>query len=108
MLGFLAGTGVAFTIQSSSATIGILQALSITGKVTFSSIYSVIIGVYLGDCVTTAIVCSIGARADAKRTGMVHIIYNLSKSVIVLLGVTILHHTGVLNDLWAKPLTPEV
>ena len=105
VLGFLAGTGVAFTIQSSSATVGILQALSTTGKVTFNSIYSILIGIYMGDCITTAIVCSIGARAEAKRTGLVHILYNLSKAVIVLLGVTILHHTGVLNEIWAKPLT---
>ena len=105
VLGFLAGTGVAFTIQSSSATIGILQALSITGKVTFGAIYSVLIGIYLGDCITTAIVCSIGARADAKRTCLVHILFNLSKAVIVLLGVTILHHAGVLNGIWSRPLT---
>ena len=71
VLGFLAGAAVAFSIQSSSATIGILQALSITGKLTFGSIYSVIIGIYLGDCVTTAIVCSIGAKADPKRVGLV-------------------------------------
>ena len=105
VLGFLAGTGVAFTIQSSSATVGILQALSVTGKVTFSSIYSVLTGIYMGDCITTAIVCSIGAKAEARRTGVVHIIYNLSKAFIVLLGVTILHHAGALTGLWAKPLT---
>ena len=68
VLGFLAGTGVAFLIQSSSATIGILQALSMTGALTFGSVYAIIIGVNIGDCVTTAIVCSIGSTADAKRT----------------------------------------
>ena len=73
VLGFLAGTAVAFVIQSSSATIGILQALSVTGALTFGSVYSIIIGVNIGDCVTTAIVCSIGSKADAKRTGLVHI-----------------------------------
>ena len=77
VLGFLAGTGVAFLIQSSSATIGILQALSTTGALTFGAVYAIIIGVNIGDCVTTAIVCSIGSKADAKRTGIVHILFNI-------------------------------
>ncbi len=105
VLGYLAGTAVAFSIQSSSATVGILQALSTTGALSFSSIYSVLIGIYLGDCVTTAIVCSVGARADAKRTGIVHILFNLSESVLVLLAVTILHRAGVLDRIWSVPIT---
>ncbi len=105
VLGFLAGMAVAFSIQSSSATIGILQALSTTGALSFSAIYSVIIGIYLGDCFTTAIVCSVGARADAKRTGMVHILFNLSEAVLVLAGVTILHRLGALNAIWSRPIT---
>ena len=56
LLGFLAGAGVVFSIQSSSATIGILQALSVTGQLTFGSVYPILVGIYLGDCVTTAIV----------------------------------------------------
>ena len=104
VLGFLAGAAVAFAIQSSSATIGILQALSITGALSFSNIYSIIIGIYIGDCVTTAIVCSIGAKADAKRTGMAHILFNLCEVVLVTLGVTILHATGVLDGIWSVPI----
>ena len=105
LLGFLAGAAVAFAIQSSSATIGILQALSITGQLTFGSIYSIIIGIYIGDCVTTAIVCSIGAKANAKRTGMVHILFNLSEAVLVTLAVNILHAAGVLGSFWSVPIT---
>ena len=105
VLGFLAGTGVAFLLQSSSATVGILQALSTTGQLTLSSIYSILIGIYMGDCITTAIVCSIGAKANAKRTGVVHILVNLSKGVLVLAGVTLLHRFGVLDRVWSEPLT---
>ena len=105
LLGFLAGAAVAFAIQSSSATIGILQALSITGQLSLSSVYSIIIGIYLGDCVTTAIVCSIGAKADAKRTGMVHILFNLSEAVLVSVGVNLLHSMGLLNGIWSAPIT---
>lgn len=103
--GFLAGWLVAMTLQSSSATIGILQALTVTGQLSFSSIYSIIIGIYLGDAFTTAIVCSIGAKANAKRTGMIQVLFNLSEMVLVLGGVTILHKLGVLDGIWSKPIT---
>lgn len=99
-LGYATGAGVAFMLQSSSATIGILQAFSSSGMLSFKSIYSVIVGVYLGDCVTTAIVCSIGARADSKRVGLVNILFNLCKSALVLIAVTVAHHTGLLDGLW--------
>ena len=105
VLGFLAGTGVAFLIQSSSATIGILQALSMTGVLTFSAVYPIIIGVNIGDCVTTAIVCSIGSKADAKRTGIVHILFNVAGSILIILAVMILHRTGHLDALWDKVVT---
>lgn len=104
VLGFLAGTAVAFVIQSSSATIGILQALSVTGALTFGSVYSIIIGVNIGDCVTTAIVCSIGSKADAKRTGLVHIIFNLAASVLVIAAVTIAHRAGALDAMWGTAI----
>ncbi|MCQ2420118.1 MAG: Na/Pi cotransporter family protein [Clostridia bacterium] len=105
LLGFLAGAAAAFAIQSSSATVGILQALSMAGRLTGGSIYSVISGIYMGDCITTAIVCSIGAKADARRTGVVHILFNLGQVLLVTLGVNILHSLGVLNGLWAEPMT---
>ena len=99
-LGYITGAGVAFTLQSSSSTIAILQSFSKTGLLTFKSIYSVIVGVYLGDCVTTAIVCSIGAKAEARRVGIVNILFNLSKSVLVLAVVTVIHKIGLLDGLW--------
>lgn len=105
VLGFLLGAGVAFLLQSSSATIGILQAISTTGALTFSSVYAIIIGVNIGDCVTTAIVCSIGSEADAKRTGMIHILFNIAGSVLVVLGLMALRGFGVLDPLWDKALT---
>ncbi len=105
ILGFLAGTTVAFTIQSSSATIGILQALSTTGALTFGSVYAIIIGVNIGDCVTTAIVCSIGSKADAKRTGLVHVIFNLFALILVVVGVTSAHALGWLDGIWNKTIT---
>ena len=105
ILGFFVGTGAAFLIQSSSATIGILQALSVTGALTFSSVYAIIIGVNMGDCITTAIVCSIGSKADAKRTGLIHIFFNISASILVIAAVMILHSIGALDGIWNARIT---
>lgn len=105
-LGYLSGAGVAFVLQSSSASIGILQAFSMHLSLPFSTIYVVLVGVYLGDCVTTAIVCSIGSKEDSKRVGLINIIYNLSKSLVVLVAVTLAHRFGWLNGLWNTNLNP--
>lgn len=99
-IGYVIGAGVAFVLQSSSATIGILQAFSTSGLLTFSGIYAVLTGVYLGDCVTTAIVCNIGARPNAKRVGIVNILFNLSKTLMILIGVNIVHQLGWIDHLW--------
>ena len=99
-LGYLTGAGVAFMLQSSSATIGILQAFSASGLLTFKAIYPIIVGVYLGDCVTTAIVCYIGANRESRRVGIVNILYNLGKSALVLIAIAIIHQTGLLDNLW--------
>ncbi len=102
LLAYTIGAGVAFVLQSSSASIGILQAFSTSGQLTFSAIYAVLVGIYLGDCVTTAIVCNIGARPDAKRVGIVNILYNLSKSAMILIAVTAAHRLGLLDGLWSR------
>lgn len=99
-LGYLVGAGVAFVLQSSSATIGILQAFSTSGQMTFAQIYAVLVGIYLGDCVTTAIVCNIGAKADAKRVGLVNILFNLSETILILVVVTVAHSLGLLDWIW--------
>ena len=102
LIGYLVGAGVAFVLQSSSASIGILQAFSISGLLSFNEIYAVLVGIYLGDCVTTAIVINIGAKAEARRVGMVNILFNLSKTVLILLAVNLLHRMGLLDALWNR------
>ncbi len=102
LLAYGIGAGVAFVLQSSSATIGILQAFSTSGQLTFGAIYAVLVGIYLGDCVTTAIVCNIGAKPDAKRVGLVNILFNLSETVLILTVVTVIHHLGLLDGFWDR------
>ena len=102
VLGYLTGAAVAFVLQSSSATIGILQAFSASGMMTFKAVYPVIVGVYLGDSVTTGIVCFIGASAEQKRVGIVNILFNIGKMALILIGVAILHQLGFLDGIWDK------
>lgn len=104
LLAYLSGAGVAFVLQSSSATVGILQAFSTSGQLSFGEIYAVLVGIYLGDCVTTAIVCNIGAKPEAKRVGVVNILFNLCKSVLTLAVVVAIHRAGLLDHIWDQPI----
>ena len=108
VLGYLTGAAVAFVLQSSSATIGILQAFSASGMLTFKAVYPVIVGVYLGDSVTTGIVCFIGASAEQKRVGVVNILFNIGKMALILIGVAILHQFGFLDGIWDKVVNSGV
>ncbi len=103
-LGYGAGAAVAFVLQSSSSSIGILQAFSASTPIAFKTVAFVLCGVYLGDCVTTGIVCFIGTKEDSKRVGLINILYNLGKTVLVLLVLGILHAFGYLDKLWNMPL----
>lgn len=76
VLGMLVGLILTAIIQSSSASIGILQALCVTGAVSFSSAIPIIMGQNVGTCVTALISCA-GASRNAKRAALVHLYYNL-------------------------------
>ena len=108
LIGYATGAGVATLLQSSSATIGILQAFATTGQLTFKSIYAVLVGIYLGDCLTTALVCSIGAKTEARRVGMANILFNLFKTVLVFAGIAIARSAGWLDALWDAPVTSGI
>ena len=83
VLGVLAGAVLTAIIQSSSASVGILQALCATGKITFGSAIPIIMGQNIGTCVT-ALLSSIGANKNAKRAAIVHLIFNVSGTLIWL------------------------
>ena len=105
-LGYLVGAGVAFILQSSSATIGILQAFSMASVIPFKTVYIMLVGIYLGDCVTTAIVCSIGANANQRRVGVLNVLFNLGETVLVLVVVNMLNVFGALNGVWNAAMSP--
>jgi len=105
LLGYAVGAGVSFILQSSSATIGILQAFSMASVIPFKTVYIMLVGIYLGDCLTTAIVCSIGAKANQRRVGVVNVLFNLGKTLLVLVVVNVLHYAGALDALWDQSMT---
>ena len=83
ILGVLAGAVLTAIIQSSSASVGILQALCSTGAVTYASVLPIIMGQNIGTCIT-ALLSAMGASKDAKRASFVHLYFNLFGSIIFL------------------------
>ena len=96
------GVGLLITVivQSSSATIGMIQAISVTGAMSFNLIYPLIMGINLGTCVTTAMVCSIGSSKDAKRTGIVHIVFNVLGTIFFMIVMSLIKWAGGFPGLW--------
>lgn len=90
ILGLLAGTILTAIIQSSSASVGILQALCATGSVTYSVAIPIIMGQNIGTCVT-AMLSSIGASKNAKRAALVHLYFNIIGTVIFMVVFYAIH-----------------
>ncbi len=88
ILGVLVGALLTAIIQSSSASVGILQALSSTGQVTFGSAIPIIMGQNIGTCVT-ALISSVGTTKNAKRTAVVHLSFNIIGTVICMILYTV-------------------
>ena len=105
LLGVLAGAILTAIIQSSSASIGILQSLTATGAITFGKAIPIIMGQNIGTCIT-AILASLGSNRDAKRVGMIHLLFNVLGTAFGILIFYILRvriHVSVLNgaiDMW--------
>lgn len=89
LLGVLVGAILTAVIQSSSASVGILQALSVTGAFTYGSVVPIIMGQNIGTCVT-AMLSAVGANKGAKRTAFVHLYFNVIGSIAFLAVYTIL------------------
>lgn len=90
LIGVLVGAIVTGVIQSSAASVGILQALSMTGHVTYGMAIPIIMGQNIGTCVT-AIISSFGVNRAAKRVSVVHILFNVIGTVFWLLVFYLLH-----------------
>jgi len=89
ILGLLAGAVLTAIIQSSSAAVGILQALAATGSVTYGACIPIIMGQNIGTCVT-AMISSVGTTKNAKRAAFVHLCFNVLGAVLLLIIFAIL------------------
>lgn len=85
VLGVLAGAVLTAIIQSSSASVGVLQALAVTGSINVSTAFPIILGQNIGTCVT-AIISSIGTNKNAKRTAVIHLSFNII-GVLLAMGL---------------------
>ena len=98
VLGILAGAVVTAIIQSSSASVGILQSLAAAGLVPFSAAIYIIMGQNIGTCVT-AMISGVGAKKNAKTAGLMHLLFNVIGTVIF--SVIAISYLKIVNPLWA-------
>lgn len=100
VMGVLAGTVITAVIQSSSASVGILQALCATGSVTYGLAIPIIMGQNIGTCIT-AILSAIGANKNAKRAAAIHLYFNLIGTAVFMVlfyGINMVVHFDFLGD----------
>lgn len=101
-LGVLVGTVVTAIIQSSSASIGILQALSATGAISCAAAFPIIMGQNIGTCITP-ILASIGTSKNAKRTALVHLTFNILGTTFFLCAIYLIQYT-IGFPFWNDPI----
>lgn len=84
ILGMLAGFALTTLLQSSSASVGIMQAMAVAGNITYGFAIPMILGQNIGSCTTTLISC-IGAKKNAKRAALVHLYFNILGVILVFI-----------------------
>ena len=107
LLGVLTGAVMTAILQSSSASVGILQALSVTGAIRVEMAIPLIMGQNIGTCVTS-LLASVGAGIHAKRTAMVHLYFNLIGTVALLIPFLFLRGLGSVAFLQAEAGAVEI
>jgi len=99
ILGILSGLVLTVIVQSSSATIAMLQSLSSTGALDFSAVYPIIMGINIGTCIVTAFYCFVGQSSrDSRRTGVVHVVFNTIGTVLFMIVMSIMQHYLVFGE----------
>jgi len=102
VLGILAGLVLTVIVQSSSATVAMLQTLSATGAMNFAGVYPIVMGINIGTCIVTAFYCFMGATVnDSKRTGIVHVAFNTIGTAIFMIAMSVMQHFAVFGaEFW--------
>ena len=105
ILSLLMGLVLTLIVQSSSASVGILQTLSSTGVMNFRCSYAYILGAAIGTSLVAMLLCMIGGRRDSKRLGVVNLIVSCIGAVLFMIVMWSLGSSGVLGSLWEKSMT---
>jgi len=93
ILGIIAGLVLTVIVQSSSATVAMLQSLSATGAMDFSGVYPIIMGINIGTCIVTAFYCFVGeSHKDSRRTGLVHVVFNTIGTIAFMIILSVMQH----------------
>ena len=110
VLGILAGLVITVIVQSSSATVAMLQSLSATGALNFAGVYPIVMGINIGTTIVTAFYCFIGGEErDAKRTGVVHVTFNLIGTVVFMIILSVLQSLNVFGAaFWTMQVNSNV
>ena len=96
VLGILAGLILTVIVQSSSATVAMLQSLAVTGALNFSGVYPIVMGINIGTTLVTAFYCFLGGESrDSKRTGIVHIVFNCIGTLVFMIILSTMQSLNV-------------
>ena len=110
VLGILAGLVLTVIVQSSSATVAMLQSLAVTGALDFSGVYPIIMGINIGTTLVTAFYCFLGGESrDSKRTGVEHIVFNCIGTVVFMIILSVMQSMNVFgSQFWTMTVNSNV
>ncbi len=110
VLGILAGLVITVIVQSSSATVAMLQSLSATGALNFSGVYPIVMGINIGTTLVTAFYCFLGGESrDSKRTGVVHVAFNCIGTVVFMIILSVMQSLNVFGDgFWTMQVSSTI
>ena len=110
ILGIISGLVLTVIVQSSSATVAMLQSLSATGALDFSAVYPIIMGINIGTCIVTAFYCFVGKSSrDSKRTGVVHVVFNTIGTILFMIVMSIMQYNAVFGaEFWTQTVDSTI
>ncbi len=110
ILGIISGLVLTVIVQSSSATVAMLQSLSATGALDFSAVYPIIMGINIGTCIVTAFYCFVGQSSrDSKRTGVVHVAFNTIGTILFMIAMSIMQYNNVFGvEFWTQKVDSTI
>ena len=107
LIGVLVGTVFTAVLQSSSATVGILESLALAGLITLDSSIYVMFGATIGTCITAAI-ASIGTSTNAKRVAVIHLLFNVIGTVVFVAGCQIFPFVGIVEKMFPNSVSVQI